>query len=168
MTPGEQVRPAAPPRARPAVVTPGDLRRMSRDELDALFRASPAGPVPEGPSRGTALVVPGSWVDRVLGGLVRALVWRGKVFRRDEEGASLRNLISPLSLRLFEARVYPDESWFSGGPAVILDYTDSSFLVRRIRDEIRQVGDGLWLGQVFWGRRRLILFMLEFETRAER
>ncbi len=58
--------------------------------------------------------------------------------------------------------MYPDESWFGDGEAVILDYSESSVLVRMIRDEIRKVGDGLYLGQVFWGKRRLILFMLEF------
>ncbi|MGD2071635.1 MAG: hypothetical protein PVI57_23425 [Gemmatimonadota bacterium] len=143
-------------------VTAQDLMSMSKSELDDLFRASPAGPVPEGRSRGTALVVPGSWVDRVVRTLIRAFWWRGKFFRKSENGSSLKNLISPLSLQLFEARVYPDESWFSPGEAVILDYSRSSFLVRKIRDEIRRVGEGLYLGQVFWGRRRLILFMLEF------
>lgn len=143
-------------------VSAQDLRTMSRTELDSLFRSSPAGAVPVGRSRGTALVVPGSWADRLIRGFIRALVWRGKAFRTDPDGSSLRNLISPLSLQLFEARVYPDESWFSPGEAVILDYSKSSFLVRKIRDEIRQVGEGLYLGQVFWGRRRVILFMLEF------
>lgn len=139
-----------------------DLMAMSRGELDDVFRRSPAGPVPDGPSRGTALVLPGNPVDRALRSLIRAFVWRGKRFRRNGGKGTLKNLISPLSMELFEASVYQDESWFSEGPAVILDYSRSSFLVRKIRDEIRQVDDGLYLGQVFWGKRRLILFMLEF------
>lgn len=146
--------------------TAQDLRRMSREELDALFRRSPAGRLPEGPSRGTALILPGTVADPLLRGLVRALVWRGKRFRRDGERGTLKNLISPLSLELFQAEVYPDASWFSEGDAVILDYSRGSLLVRAIRDEIRQVGPGLWLGQVFWGKRRLILFMLEFPAEA--
>lgn len=143
-------------------VTARDLRAMSRLELDELFRASPPGPLPEGPARGTALVFPGTFVDRVLGGLIRLLIWRGKTFRTDGDGTSLKNLISPLSLPLFQAEVYHADSWFSEGHAVILDYSRSSFLVRMIRDEIRRVDDGLYLGQVFWGKQRLILFMLEF------
>jgi len=146
-------------------VTARDLKSMSRRELDELFRKSPAGPVPKGPSRGTALIVPGGFLDRILGGLVRLFVWKGKQFRTDADGsASLKNLISPLSIELFRAEVYPEESWFSDGPAVILDYSESSILVRMIRDEIRQVGDGLYLGQVFLWRTRVILFMLEFPT----
>lgn len=143
-----------------------DLLGMTRDELDDLYRSSPAGPVPRGRSRGTAIFFPGRWPDGVLRGLVRLLVWRGKVFRTGEDGSSLKNLIGPLSLELFRADVYPEESWFSPGEAVILDYSNSSFLVRKIRDEIRRVGDGLYLGQVFWGRRRLIHFMLEFPGTA--
>lgn len=147
-------------------VTAERLRNMSRRELDELFHASPAGPVPEGTARGTPLILPGSRLDPVLGGLVRLLVWRGKRFRRNGDGGRLKNLISPLSLELFEAEVYPDESWFSDGPAVILDYSRGSPLVRMVRDEIRHVGEGLYLGQVFWGKRRLILFMLEFSPAA--
>lgn len=144
-------------------LTAQDLLGMSRRELDDVFRASPAGTVPRGRSRGTALVLPGTPFDPLIRGLIRLLVWRGKHFQEDPDGsASLKNLISPLSLHLFKAEVYPEESWFSKGEAVILDYSDSSFLVRMIRDEIRQVGEGLYLGQVFLWKKRVILFMLEF------
>ncbi|HSR41814.1 MAG TPA: hypothetical protein VLL48_06575, partial [Longimicrobiales bacterium] len=62
--------------------------------------------------------------------------------------------------------VYMDESWFADGPAIILDYSKSSLVARKIRDEIREVGPGVYLGQVYWGRKRLILFSLEFPTGA--
>ena len=143
-------------------VTARDLLGMGRDQLDEIFRSSPAGVIPTGPSKGTALVVPGTFVDAVLRRLVRWFVWKGKYFRREGQGNSLKNFISPLAIELFRAEVYTDESWFAAGQAVILDYSNSSFLVRKIRDEIRQVGDGLYLGQVFWGKTRLVLFMLEF------
>ena len=145
-----------------------DLLGMSRDRLDEVFRTSPAGQIPEGRSRGTAIVFPGSWIDRIVRGIVRVFWWKGKVFRRDnasgEERNSLKNLISPFAIRLFEANVYRENSWFADGEAIILDYSKSSFLVRKIRDEIRQVTEGLYLGQVFWGKKRIILFMLEFPT----
>lgn len=143
-------------------VTAEALRSMSRQELDDLFRASAAGPVPRGRARGTALIVPGTFIDRILRGLIRLLVWRGKSFRTAGDRTFLKNLISPLSVELFRAEVYVDDSWFDAGPTVVLDYSESSFLVKMIRDEIRLVGDGLYLGQVFLGRRRVILFMLEF------
>lgn len=143
-------------------VTATDLRSMSRGQLDELFRKSPAGPLPTGRSRGTALVFPGTLADRIVRGLIGLLVWRGKTFRAGEQGIYLKNLITPLSLELFRAEVYEDDSWFDGGRAIVLDYSKSSFLVRMIRDEIRSVGDGVYLGQVFLGRTRVILFMLEF------
>jgi hypothetical protein len=145
-------------------ITATDLRSRSRGELDEIFRASPTGPLPTGRSRGTALVFPGTLADRIVGGLIRLLVWRGKMFRSGETGTYLKNLISPLSLELFRAEVYEDDSWFDDRRAIVLDYSKSSFLVRMIRDEIRSVGDGMYLGQVFLGRKRVILFMLEFPS----
>lgn len=145
-------------------MTATDLRSKSRDELDYIFRASPAGTLPTGRSHGTALVLPGTLADRIVGGLIRLLVWRGKMFRSGETGTYLKNLISPLSLELFRAEVYEDDSWFDDRRAIVLDYSKSSFLVRMIRDEIRSVGDGVYLGQVFLGKKRVILFMLEFPS----
>ena len=145
-------------------VTASDLLKMPRRELDDVFRSSPAGSIPNGRSKGTAIVFPGSWVDAIPRWFVRLLVWKGKFFRRDDQGSSLKNLISPFGIHLFEAKVFEDDSWFADGEAVILDYSKSSFLVRKIRDEIRQVAEGLYLGQVFWGKKRILLFMLEFSS----
>jgi hypothetical protein len=141
-------------------VDPRDITRMSRDELDALFRASPAGPIPVGQARGTAIVFPGSAADRALAAFVRALCWKGKVF--SPQTKDLKNLIGPLGNHLIRARVYEDASWFSPGPAIILDYSSTSVVARKIRDEIRLVGPGVYLGQVYWGKTRIALFMLEF------
>ena len=139
---------------------PRAIERMPRDELDALFRTSPAGIIPAGKSRGTAILAPGKGIDRLLQAMVRALWWKGKVFRPPT--ADLKNRIGPLGTLLIRARVYEDESWFSPGRAIILDYSKTSLLARKIRDEIRQVGPGVYLGQVFWGQKRIALFMLEF------
>jgi hypothetical protein len=144
----------------PSRVDPSAVARMSRDELDRLFRDSPAGPIPAGQARGTAILFPGTAIDRAIGGLVRALVWKGKVF--SSATGDLKNRIGPLGTPLIRAKVYQDKSWFAQGPAIILDYSKTSLVARMIRDEIRQVGPGVYLGQVFWGKRRIALFMLEF------
>ena len=52
----------------------------------------------------------------------------------------------------------------ANGPAIILDYSKTSLVAGMIRDEIRQVGPGVYLGQVYWGKRRIALFMLEFPS----
>lgn len=141
-------------------VDPRAITRMSRSELDQLFRNSPPGPIPAGPARGTAILFPGSAVDRAISALVRALVWKGKIF--SSATGDLKNRIGPLGIPLIRARVYQDQSWFAQGPAIVLDYSNTSLVARMIRDEIRQVGPGVYLGQVYWGKRRIALFMLEF------
>ncbi|HEY7611821.1 MAG TPA: hypothetical protein VH764_02405 [Gemmatimonadales bacterium] len=145
----------APTRADPEAIA-----RMSRSQLDQLFRDSPAGPVPAGRARGTAMLLPGSALDRAIAAVVRAVVWKGKVF--SSATSDLKNRIGPLGTPLIRALVYQDKSWFADGPAIILDYSKTSLVARKIRDEIRQVGPGVYLGQVFWGKRRIALFMLEF------
>lgn len=141
-------------------IDPTNLITASRAQLDDLFRASPSGPIPEGQARGTAIIAPGSSFDRVLAAFVRAFVWKGKVFA--PETKDLRNLISPFALRVIRANVYLGDSWFSSGPAVILDYSRTSLVARMIRDEIRLIAPGVYLGQVYWGKRRIALFRLEF------
>jgi hypothetical protein len=144
----------------PSRVDSSAIARMSRSQLDQLFRDSPAGPIPAGRARGTAILLPGTAVDRAIAALVRALVWKGKVF--SSATGDLKNRIGPLGTPLIRARVYEDKSWFAQGPAIILDYSKTSLVARMIRDEIRQVAPGVYLGQVYWGKKRIALFMLEF------
>lgn len=146
-------------------VKPVDVHARSRAELDDIFRGSPAGAIPEGRARGTAMLFPGTAVDRVLSSLIRALVWKGKIF--SPATRDLKNRLGPFGMPLIRAEVYEADSWFAPGPAIILDYSRSSIVARWIRDEIREVTPGFYLGQVFLGRRRIALFTLEFPATAE-
>src|SRR5829696_4299201 len=56
------------------VVTEDALLATPNRELDALFRRSPAGPIPIGVLDGVAVLFPGSRVSRVVAGLARARV----------------------------------------------------------------------------------------------
>jgi hypothetical protein len=141
------------------------LRSMPASALDELFRGSPAGPIPEGRARGTAILFPGSWFGRLLGWVIRLLFWKGKIFR--PKSGDLKNRIGPLGWPLIRARVYEDQSWFADGPAVVLDYSKTSLLARWIRDEIREVSPGVYLGVVYWGKRRIARFLLEFGRDAK-
>lgn len=141
-----------------------DLMAMGRDELDELFRSSPPGPIPAGRGEGQAILLPGSALDGAVAGLIRALVWKGKIFRPATE--DLKNRLGPFGTPGIRARVYIDESWFSPGPAVILDYSKTSIVARMIRDEIRQVAPGLYLGQIYLWKRRIGLFTLRFPDGA--
>ena len=136
-----------------------DLAHQSRDRLDALFGRGEPRPIPSGRTRGTALLAAGSGLDAFLKPLVRALVWKGKVFRPATE--DLKNLLSPLGVQGIRARVYEDTSWFDQKPAIIIDYSKTSLVARMVRDEIRCVAPGLYLGQIFLWKKRVGHFMLE-------
>jgi hypothetical protein len=76
-------------------LTTTDLLNMSPEELDDVFRASPAGPIPAGRGDGIALFAPGSPVGKAAAKVVRAVAWKGKAF--DPERGELLNLIGPPS-----------------------------------------------------------------------
>ncbi|MBW4691215.1 MAG: hypothetical protein KME27_05550 [Lyngbya sp. HA4199-MV5] len=141
-------------------ITTADLTKMSQAELDALYQKSSMGSLPNGDSQGTAMVMPGTLISKVLMPLIKVLAWKGKVFHRDQE--YLFNKVSPLSVQLVKAQIYKGDSWIDGGEAIVLDYSKTSFVAQKIRDEIREVAPGLYLGQAYWGKTRILNFILEF------
>ena len=133
---------------------------MTRDDLDETFRSSPVGDIPAGEGRGTVIYHPGTNVARVTERLIHLIAWQGKVF--DPDRGDLRNKITPLHLKRIRARVYKTQSWFDGRECIVLDYSHTSRVAHWIRDEIREASPGLYLGIVFWGRKRILNFALEF------
>ena len=149
------------------MLTATDLTAMRASNLDDLFGAAPAGAIPTGIGRGQALIVTGSFACRPLVGFVRRLAWRGKEF--DDEGSTLLNLIGPLGNRAIKAEVYPDVSRLDGRPCIVLDYSKTSRVARWVRDEIREVAPGVYLGVVYVRSRLAPLrFSLQFDSSAER
>jgi hypothetical protein len=142
------------------VVTLSDLTGMNQAELDDLFRRSPMGDIPDGDASGTAIVAPGTEVEGPILWFARWLAWRGKIF--DRPRASLVNKVGPFGLPLIRARVYIAPSWFDQQPAIILDYSKTSLVAHKVRDEIRQVSPGTFLGIVFYGNLKTINFVLQF------
>ena len=135
-------------------VTVVDLLSMSHDELDELFRASPAGPIPIGEGDGTAIFAPDTPVGDVAAKLAHLIAWKGKVF--DPERGELRNEIGPTGAHAIRAKVYCAESWFDQKESIILDYRETSLVAHWIRDEIRLVAPGLYLGIVFWDKHKIL------------
>ena len=135
---------------------------MPAAELDELFGRSLAGEIPSGEANGTAIIAPGTNLSGIAARLVRLLAWRGKVF--DPASGTLRNRILPFGMEAIVARVYKSPSWRDGKECIVLDYSKTSFVAQHVRDEIRQVAPGTYLGIVFWGRARLIAFALQFST----
>jgi len=143
-------------------VTVEGISAMSADQVDQLFRGGEVGQIPEGVAEGTAIFWPGSRVEPWTPKLVRALAWQGKVVSARHR--ELKNLILPLGLRAISADVYPERSWFDGADCIVLDYSKRSLVARWVRDEIRRVAPGLYLGLVYLKRKRLIYFTLQFSS----
>lgn len=140
------------------------LMEMSQQELDDLFSSVPAGPLPDGEAEGTAIVAPGTTFSPLIARFINSFAWQGKVFDRDK--GVLRNKILPFGLNAILAKVYKDKSWLDGKECIVLDYSETSLVAQWIRDEIRAIGPGVYLGKVYWDDTRLIDFALEFEKPA--
>jgi hypothetical protein len=159
-TPG--VRPLGP--GDPAI--PARYLEMSPAELDALFDSSPAGAIPQGRGKGTIIALPGTEVAKPIDRVLGFLVWRGKNFH--PQTRDLKNLLTPLAIEGIRAEVSHSTSWVDGRECVLLDYSRSSRICGWIRDEIREVAPGVYLGVVwgvgrmFGGRRRVLGFALTF------
>jgi hypothetical protein len=139
--------PANAPAADPLPDVPparsmGQLVRMSRCELETLYRGATVGCPPSGVTDGRAIFNPGSR-GTVLKSRLTSLLWQGKVI----QGDIMINRV--LGLRAVRARVYVADSWFDGKPTVVFDYNGTSKLFANVRDEVREVAPGLYLGLTY-------------------
>lgn len=135
---------------------------MDREELDQIYQAAEAGSLPSGDTRGTAIVA-GTLLSRSYARLARLFAWQGKVFDLfppNRENGILINKITPLSLTFIVAKVYRGDSWMDGRETIVIDYSSTSFVAAKIRDEIREVEPGVYLGKVWWGKTRILDFAL--------
>jgi hypothetical protein len=213
--------PLAP--AELAKLTPEMLKRYDQEQLDQIYARLTAGPIPDGAYDGDLFFPRGASgqarVGEIAGGVLgKALdfkverledlgrmLWRGKVFYRDQR--LLRNrvedtrLLAPLidgdlskipkieaekgkdDWLMFPARVYCGQSLLdSRRESVIIDYffTDRlpgyrerpDYLAGRrgvaVRDEIRMVRPGFYLGRAYVGRLFLLNFTLYNKEVADR
>lgn len=136
---------------------------MNREGLDALYREAEPGEIPRGDTRGTPILA-GSSLARGFARFARLVAWQGKVFDLfAEDGAAgvLVNKVTPLGIKGVVAKVYRGPSWMDGKETIIIDYSRTSLLFRAVRDEIREIEPGVYLGKVWLGRRRVLDFALE-------
>ncbi len=136
------------------------LLKMSQAQLDELFTNSPVGDIPNGEGEGTAIVAPGTTYTKQIADCINHFAWQGKVF--DAKQGVLKNKILAFGLNAIIAKVYKGTSWLDGKECIVLDYSETSLVAQRIRDEIRQIGPGMYLGKVYWDKKRLIDFVLKF------
>jgi len=138
------------------------LLTMSQAELDSLFKSAEAGPIPNGQGKGTAIVAPGTPYTPEIAEFINIFAWQGKIFNAEKK--VLVNEITVFGLNAVLARITREPSWFDGKECIVLDYSQTSLIAHWVRDEIRLIGPGLYLGKVFWDKTRLIHFALQFPT----
>ena len=136
------------------------LLSQSQAQLEELFKQAESGPIPNGPAKGTAIIAPGTVFTHDLADAVSLFVWQGKSF--DGPHSVLRNRVLAFGLNAIVAEVYKGPSLLDGKECIVLDYSDTSVVAHRIRDEIRLIGPNFYLGKVYWDKARLIDFCLQF------
>jgi len=206
-------------------LTPKNLALLDQEQVDQIYARLTAGPIPDGPYEGDLFFPRGesgkSRLSEIAGGKLRGLLvnvgvkkldlmgellWKGKVFYRDE--MLLRNRIEDLKTLkavglveesrdnplkkievnghdqwlLFPARLYCGQSLLDGRrESIIIDYafTDQLPGYRRmpdmmagrdgfaIRDEIRMVRPGFYLGRAYIDRAFVVNFVLYNEAVAD-
>jgi hypothetical protein len=138
------------------------LLAMSQQQLDELFMSSPPGPIPNGEAQGTAIIAPGTTYSADIAQLINVFAWQGKIF--DAAHGTLVNRITPFGFNAIIADVYVAPSWLDNKPCIVLDYSKTSTLAHWIRDEIREIAPNFYLGVVYWSKKRLIDFSLDFSS----
>jgi hypothetical protein len=141
------------------------LLEMPNTDLDSLFSNSPAGDIPDGPAKGTAIIAPGTKFSPEIAEFVNIFGWQGKTF--DRAKGVLRNRITIFGISAIIAKVYKGASWFDKKECIVLDYSETSVVAHWIRDEIRLIGPDFYLGRVYWGQKTLIHFCLQFGADAQ-
>jgi hypothetical protein len=145
-------------------VDQAQLLAMTGDQLDTLFADSPTGPIPDGEAQGQAIIAEGTKFGPAIAEFINIFAWKGKTF--DSQRGVLTNRITLLGLNAIVAEVYVAKSWFDQKDCIVLDYSKTSLVAKWVRDEIRLVAPGLYLGLVYWENKRLIHFSLQFPAGA--
>jgi hypothetical protein len=137
------------------------LLSQTQAQLEQLFGQSESGPIPNGPAKGTAIVAPGTVFTHEVAEAVSLFVWQGKSF--DGPHGVLRNRVLAFGLNAIVAEVYKGPSLVDGRECIVLDYSKTSLVAKWIRDEIRLIGPGIYLGRVYWDNKPVLFFALQFD-----
>jgi hypothetical protein len=145
MSSGEAANTPMPAKVANAGLTLETLSALSWPELDALYRVSTPGRPPAGALAGRAIYCPDQAFAKLRSKAAQA-IWLGKDFDSDSTMLINRWRFG----RAVKAEVYPAESFLDGQPALVMDYRRTSPVIwHNVRDELREVAPGLYLGVMF-------------------
>lgn len=119
------------------------LKHLCRAQLDQLFAQGLACTLPVGHGAGKVLIVCDARCPRLRAKL-QSLVWKGKIF--DEDGCFINQW---LGFRAIRAHAEFDTSWFDGRPCIAMNYPPGTPVFGNVRDELREIGPGLYLGRMY-------------------
>ena len=129
--------------------------RLSRKNLDKIYSKGSYLEYPNGFYKGKPLFFLFNLKLTPINFLIN-LIWRGKQF--NEKGRLLSNKI--FSLNIFYGRYYLEKSKFDSKPAITLNYYKSSVIGFLVKDEIRKIGDNLYLGRAYFLGKFICYFVL--------
>jgi hypothetical protein len=147
-----------------------DLLQFDADALGELYRAARVPRIGDvhGALRGRMLAVLG--LPAALVGPIRAFAgssvfpWRGKSFSPlgTEQGEGINRVVSD-RFSIYKFHTFVGRSRAGAFDAIQLDYDlpSNPFFIRAIKDEIRELRPGLWLGQAWLktsASERLVLY----------
>ena len=70
--------------------------------------------------------------------------------------------VTAFGINAIVAEVKYDNSLLDGQKCILLDYSKTSTVAERVRDEIRLIAPNTYLGRVFWNNKPTIHFALQF------
>ena len=143
------------------VVTLEDVQTMDQTELNQLYLHAEPGDMPDGESHGKAVFFAGS-IFAEPATLFASLIWQGKIFDRDN-GVLVNRVFGFPAIK---AELSYGPSLLDGEESIIIDYASTSVLAHPVRDEIRYLGNGLYLGRAYartlFGPVMVVNFALQF------
>jgi hypothetical protein len=123
---------------------PANLAHKSWNDLECIYRQAEPGHIPCGLAHGQVVYRQGSFLPNVKSAAT-GLLWKGKVF--DAGAGTLIN--QWCGVKAIRAVVSEGPSWLDGKPAIIIDYSETSRVWSNVRDEMREIAPGVYLGAMY-------------------
>ena len=113
---------------------------MDECQLMEIYKTGTVSPVPCGYTPGLVIYNPGSKLTVPVSKLMKLTAWQGKYITCD------KMINRQFGVPFIRANISMGQSWIDGGPTLVFDYADTSFICKRYRDEVREVSPGVYLG----------------------
>lgn len=129
----------------PALAGPSaaSLRGSTPCCWETLFRQGTVDCGPVGPTRGIVLYAEGNHPR--LKARVQGVVWKGKTFHCD--GTFTNRWLG--GVQAVSAGTGVEPSWIDGEPCLVMRYAPDAAVFANVRDELRQIAPGVWLGRSY-------------------